>query len=154
MARPPKRKRLSPPERKVMSLSKDRRGDWWGKRDAKGVRGRTRAAHQRVARREDARLLIDDPDEAEARFAAKQRRRWKKSPGHSLADEIARSGERRHSAYRRKDRTFVKMKLSEALTEGRIPMDDYAAAIARGMVAIEAGASRIAALRVALGAVR
>ena len=88
MRRGPKRKRLSPQEKKAMSLKKDRRADWYGY-ETKGVRSKSRARSHQVARREDKRLLVDDPDAAEAAFRLKQRRRWRKYAGETVGDHIA-----------------------------------------------------------------
>lgn len=98
-SRPPKRKRLSPREKKNLSLSKDRRADWW-EYDRKKVRSKHRAVSHRVARREAMRNLIYDPDAAEARFILKQRKRWKKAPGMTLSDYITNRRTQRKAMYR------------------------------------------------------
>ena len=98
-SRLPKRKRLSPRQKKELSLDKDQRADWW-EYDRKKVRSKRRAKSHRIARRETMHDLVVDPDAAEARFILKQRKRWKKIPGRTLRDHIAEREEHRKATHR------------------------------------------------------
>lgn len=109
MTRPPKRKRLSPQEKKAMSLKKDRRADWY-EYETKGIRSRSRSRSHQIARRENQRLLVEDPDAAEAAFRLKQRKRWKKYAGVTLGEQIAMSKARRvvrHGARKRRQALWM-----------------------------------------------
>lgn len=114
MTRPPKRKRLSPREKKDMSLRKDRRFDWW-EYETKGVRSKVRAASHRKARREDKRQLADDPDAAEGAFRLKQRKRWKKVAGVSLGEAIGWKSARRKEMHRARIRRHERAGETQAM---------------------------------------
>lgn len=102
--RPPKRKRLSPQEKKDLSLRKDQRGDWYGMLSArKGIRSKSRALGHRRARRINKPELLRDPEASEARLKLNQRKRWRKFPGHSLAASVARKKQRRVDSHGRKN---------------------------------------------------
>lgn len=100
--RTPKRKRLSPREKKDISLRKDQRSDWWEYGYSKGVRSKPRACGLRIARRAGKVGIREDIDAAEGRFRVKMKKRWKKYPGVTLAEDIAAKKARQISSYGRK----------------------------------------------------
>ena len=123
MTRPPKRKRLSPREKKDMNLRKDRRLDWW-EYETKGVRSKVRAASHRTARREDKRQLADDPDTAEGAFRLKQRKRWKKVAGVPLGDAIGWKAARRKEMHRARIRRHERAREEKAMLQDWAKRDE------------------------------
>ena len=116
MTRPPKRKRLSPQERKAMSLRKDRRSDAF-EYETKGWRSKLRAASHRRARREDETALLSDPEVAEGRFRLKQRRRWKKVAGVTLGADVATKRETRVVRHRARKRRHAEAAAARRCTD-------------------------------------
>ena len=88
--REPKRKRLSPRQKKLLSLKKDRRNAY-GESDkgSKRIVPLKKKLANRKVRRADQVNVIRDAENADAKLAATLKSRWRKLPDARLGEVIA-----------------------------------------------------------------
>ncbi len=109
----PKRKRLTPQEKKAISLERDRRNAYGLNRGAvRRIIALRKAQANRVVRRTArAALRVFGQDDSGAIYGLRLRSRWKKWPDASLRDHIDASREKRKTLHGRKKRNAARRHL-------------------------------------------
>lgn len=124
----PNSKRLTPQEKKRLSLKKDFRDDY-GQNDKASRRLvplRKRLAN-RALRRGDKVDLATDPEQAEKRLPKRLKSRWKKSPGQPLTAAVKMKVERQIQRENGKKRRALQSKVFNMYFTGEIDEAEYRA---------------------------
>lgn len=125
-------KRLTPLEKKRLSLEKDFRDDY-GQNDKASRRLvplRKKQANRALRRGDKVDLMID-PEQAENRLPKRTKSRWKKCSGQPLGASIKMKSERKSQRKNRKDKQSKQSKLFSKFLTGELSIAEYRAALRR-----------------------
>lgn len=127
----PKSKRRTPWEKKQLSRRKDYRDPFLGANDKASRRLvplRKKQAN-RALRRNDKSELARDPEQAENRFRARSKSRWKKWPGYSLSESLEIKQTRRARRTNRRKKQTQQYQLTRRLLSGELQPVEFRTAL-------------------------